>query len=85
MSSTEYRAFHSERPLFNLDIKSNNLTILWQRSFHDDDKIPRALGHDTIALSAFNLSSLPTSLARKTLVKEMWESGAHAMVCMRLE
>jgi len=31
-------------------------------------------------LSAFVLSSLPTPLARKQLVKEMWESGAGVMI-----
>ncbi|KAG7099840.1 hypothetical protein E1B28_001648 [Marasmius oreades] len=58
----------------------DNTNVSWQRSFRDDDKIPRSLGHDTLALSAFNLSSLPTHLARKAQVKEMWESGANTLV-----
>jgi len=37
-------------------------------------------GSDTLALSAFMLSALPTAQARKVLVKEMWESGAEIMV-----
>ena len=52
----------------------------WQRSFQDDDKIRRIEGKNVIALSAFMLSSLPTVLSRKALVKEMWESGAEMMV-----
>jgi ribosomal protein RSM22 (predicted rRNA methylase) len=35
---------------------------------------------ETIALSAFALSSLPSALARKQLVKEIWESGADTIV-----
>ncbi|KAJ3797863.1 mitochondrial small ribosomal subunit Rsm22-domain-containing protein [Lentinula aff. detonsa] len=62
------------------DLKSDNLTVTWQRAFHDDDRVPRVLGQDTIALSAFNLSYLSTNLARKSLVKEMWESGASTLI-----
>lgn len=40
----------------------------------------RTQGSDTLALSAFMLSALPTAQARKILVKEMWESGAEVMV-----
>ncbi|KAF9270814.1 Rsm22-domain-containing protein [Marasmius fiardii PR-910] len=57
-----------------------NTDVSWQRSFQEDDKISRSLGYDTLALSAFYLSSLPTHLARKALVKQMWESGAHTLV-----
>ena len=60
------------------------LSLVWQKSFQDDDKIRRSEGHDTIALSAFMLTSLPTAVARKALVKEMWESGAHVMVILLL-
>ena len=28
------------------------------------------------------LTSLSTTLERKALVKEMWESGAHVLVCL---
>ncbi|KAF5374983.1 hypothetical protein D9758_000528 [Tetrapyrgos nigripes] len=58
----------------------NELNIQWQRSYREDDRIPRDEGHDVLAISAFHLSSLPNGLARKQLVKEMWESGAHTMV-----
>ena len=33
-----------------------------------------------MALSAFYLSTLPTPLARKAIVKEMWQSGAEVIV-----
>jgi hypothetical protein len=62
------------------DIDLGSLSVSWQRSFRDDDKIRRSEGQDTVALSAFMLTSLPTTIARKALVKEMWESGAHVMV-----
>ncbi|KAJ4485621.1 mitochondrial small ribosomal subunit Rsm22-domain-containing protein, partial [Lentinula aciculospora] len=62
------------------DLKFSNLSVTWQRAFHDDDRVSRVLGQDTLALSAFNLSSLPTNLARKSLVKEMWESGASTLI-----
>lgn len=52
----------------------------WKKSFRDDDKIRRSEGGDVLALSAFLLSSLPTPLARKALVKEMWDSGAGIIV-----
>ena len=57
-----------------------SLSVSWQKSLKDEDRIRRSDGQDTMALSAFMLTSLPTPLARKALVKEMWESGAHVMV-----
>lgn len=45
----------------------------------------RTQGKDTIALSAFMLSALPTDQARKVLVKEMWESGAEMIVIRLLD
>lgn len=62
------------------DVDLGNLSVSWQKSFKEEDRIRRSDGQDTIALSAFMLTSLPTPLARKALVKEMWESGAHVMV-----
>lgn len=56
------------------------LSATWQRSFREDDKIKRSEGLDTLALSAFMLSTLQTPLARKKFVKELWESGAHTIV-----
>ncbi|OAX42679.1 Rsm22-domain-containing protein [Rhizopogon vinicolor AM-OR11-026] len=56
------------------------LSATWQKSFREDDIIKRTEAHDTLALSAFMLSNLQTPLAKKKLVKEMWESGAHTIV-----
>ena len=51
-----------------------------QKAFHEEDEVDRLQGISTIALSAFMLSSLSSPLARKKLVKEMWESGAEVLV-----
>lgn len=42
--------------------------------------MPYVEGNGVMALSAFMLSSLPTPLARKALVTEMWDSGADTIV-----
>ena len=65
---------------FSTDANVGNVGISWQRAFHEEDKSPRNEGGDVLALSAFMLSSLPTSVTRKQMVKEMWESGADTMV-----
>ncbi|KZT27577.1 Rsm22-domain-containing protein [Neolentinus lepideus HHB14362 ss-1] len=62
------------------DIELGKMNISWQKSFREGDIVERADGGDVVALSAFQLSSLPTPLARKELVKEMWESGANIIV-----
>jgi hypothetical protein len=63
-----------------LGVDLGRLSTSWQRSFREEDKIKRTEGADVLALSAFGLSGLPTPLARKQLVKEMWESGADVIV-----
>ncbi|KAG6874415.1 hypothetical protein C0995_015151 [Termitomyces sp. Mi166 len=68
----------AKRLLEGIDL--GNLSLSWQKFFKEEDQIPRSQGYDTIALSAFMLTSLPTAQHRKSLVKEMWESGAHLMV-----
>ncbi|KAK2461490.1 hypothetical protein APHAL10511_005953 [Amanita phalloides] len=60
-------------------IDCGNLRIRWQRSFRNEDLACPA-HKQTIALSAFLLSTLSSPLARRTVVKEMWESGAEVMV-----
>ncbi|CCM03775.1 uncharacterized protein FIBRA_05922 [Fibroporia radiculosa] len=83
---SEYLGIDKRDGLINIgknlvkDVNPSGLSLSWQKSFHDDDKISRSNGEDVIGLSAFMLSSLSTSLARKTLVKGMWESGAGVMV-----
>ncbi|KAG6846058.1 hypothetical protein H0H87_006422 [Tephrocybe sp. NHM501043] len=67
-----------KRLLEGIDLGS--LALSWQKTFKEDDRISGSDGHNTIAMSAFTLSTLPTSQHRKSLVKEMWESGAHVMV-----
>ncbi|EGO05247.1 hypothetical protein SERLA73DRAFT_174300 [Serpula lacrymans var. lacrymans S7.3] len=62
------------------DIDLGAVSATWQKSLQDQDKIRRSEGHDSLALSAFLLSSLSPPLARKKLVKEMWESGASTIV-----
>jgi len=34
---------------------------------------------ETLAISAFTLSQLPTPASRRQLVKEMWKSGAECL------
>lgn len=62
------------------DVRRNDMIVSWQKSFQEDDRIPRSLAHDVLALSAFSLSSIPTPSLRRALVKGMWESGAHTIV-----
>lgn len=52
----------------------------WLRGFSDTEQIYRSEGTDVLALSAFYLSSLSTSLARRDLVKQIWSSGASVIV-----
>ncbi|TFK77519.1 Rsm22-domain-containing protein [Pluteus cervinus] len=59
--------------------QTGELKVSWHRSFQGGD-ILDLNGRDTLALSAFLLTTLPTPLARKALIKEMWESGAHVIV-----
>jgi hypothetical protein len=66
------------------DVDIGPLSTSWKKIWHEEDKMNRTKGGDTIALSAFMLSALPTAQARKTLVKEMWESGAGVMVSVSL-
>ncbi|KAI6047994.1 mitochondrial small ribosomal subunit Rsm22-domain-containing protein [Pisolithus marmoratus] len=59
---------------------SGSLSVTWQKALHESDRIDRADGQNTVALSAFMLSSFPSQLSKKQMVKEMWESGAHTIV-----
>ncbi|KAF8167449.1 mitochondrial small ribosomal subunit Rsm22-domain-containing protein [Crassisporium funariophilum] len=56
------------------------LTVKWNKSMKQEDVIEREDGRGTIALSAFMLTSLSNPIAMKTLVKEMWDSGASTIV-----
>ena len=61
------------------DIGGTN--VRWAKGLTDMDRILPTERHETLALSAFHLSSLPTDIARKEVVKQMWESGADVIVC----
>lgn len=65
------------------DIDMGNLSVSWQKCFHEDNVVGREDGSDVLALSAFLISSLPNHVDRKLLVKEMWDSGAEVMVSTR--
>lgn len=56
------------------------MDIKWQKFYKETDEIPRSEGHDTIAVSAFNLTTQPDHINRKAMVKEMWASGANLIV-----
>ncbi|THH19690.1 hypothetical protein EW146_g1524 [Bondarzewia mesenterica] len=58
----------------------NQINVSWQRAIHNEDKVLRVDGGNTLALSAFLLSSLSTPLQRKAVVKELWESGAEVII-----
>ncbi|RPD65034.1 Rsm22-domain-containing protein [Lentinus tigrinus ALCF2SS1-6] len=62
------------------DVETGTLSVSWQKSFHEDDVLSREDGSNVMALSAFLLSSLPTHVDRKLLVKEIWDSGAEVIV-----
>ncbi|KAF9654157.1 Rsm22-domain-containing protein [Thelephora ganbajun] len=62
------------------NVRRNDMIVSWEKSFQEDDRIPRSQARDVLALSAFSLSSIPTPSSRRALVKQMWESGAHTIV-----
>ncbi|KAM5531353.1 hypothetical protein V8D89_014998 [Ganoderma adspersum] len=62
------------------DVDLGGVSVAWQKSFHEDDAVDSVDGSNIVALSAFLLSSLPTHVDRKVLIKEMWESGAEVIV-----
>lgn len=65
----------------NPETNLGDVSISWQKGFHEENKTPRTEGKDVVALSAFMLSSLPNAQLRKQQVKQMWESGADVIVC----
>ncbi|KAF5312896.1 hypothetical protein D9619_002736 [Psilocybe cf. subviscida] len=62
----------------NADV--GNLKTEWKKSFKETDILLKDDGPTTLALSAFMLSSLPNTVAQKTMVEEMWNSGAHTII-----
>ncbi|KAI0692972.1 mitochondrial small ribosomal subunit Rsm22-domain-containing protein [Cytidiella melzeri] len=62
------------------DVNLGELEVTWKQAFKESNKVPYTEGNGVLAISAFMLSSLQTPLARKTLVTQMWESGADTIV-----
>ncbi|KAI5124137.1 hypothetical protein M0805_000948 [Coniferiporia weirii] len=62
------------------DVDIGNVEVKWAKGFSETEQVQRSEGGDTLALSAFHLSSLPTHIARKEMVKQMWNSGANVIV-----
>lgn len=73
---------YSSHVFLHLGVDVGRTSLTWQRGYTDTDRVPRTDGGDVLALSAFVLSSIPTPLARRDLVKEMWNSGANVIVCL---
>jgi len=65
---------------FFLGASANGLNVRWKKAFKEEDKILQDDASKTIALSSFMLTTLPTSMAQKTMIQEMWDSGAHTIV-----
>ena len=76
----EFRAPRFVRSPVSSDIPHDNTQISWERIFHHDSYPQPHDGGHTVAISAFFLSTLQTSLKRKRLIKEMRESGAGTIV-----
>ena len=73
-----YRGRHAY--LTRIDVDMGSLDVAWQKSFRENNSVDPVEGSGVVALSAFLLSSLPTPIDRKVLIKEMWESGAEVIV-----
>ncbi|KIM47590.1 hypothetical protein M413DRAFT_416605 [Hebeloma cylindrosporum] len=61
---------------------TGGLNVRWKKAFKEEDKILQDDASKTIALSSFMMTTLPTSMAQKTMIQEMWDSGAHTMVIL---
>lgn len=66
--------------MWYVDVRRNDMIVSWKKAFQVDDRIPRSQARGVMALSAFSLSSIPLASSRRTVVKQMWESGAHTIV-----
>jgi hypothetical protein len=76
----ESRAFDFLRLQVSSDILHDEMDISWHRGFVPDSHPQPHDGSHTLAISAFFLSTLQTSLQKKRLIKEMWKSGAGTIV-----
>ncbi|KAI4528744.1 Rsm22-domain-containing protein [Schizophyllum commune Loenen D] len=64
--------------LKNMGLSENHVN--WQKAYHEEDILPRNERNNAMAMSAFALAAQPNPLARRRVVKQMWESGAELMV-----
>lgn len=63
------------------DTEFDKTTASFKKAYNsEDDSVSRSEGGETLALSAFALSSMRVPLDRKLQVKDMWDSGAELMV-----
>lgn len=53
--------------------------VKWSKGLSSSELAASREGQ-TLALSAFHLSSLPNDVSRKELVKQIWDSGADVIV-----
>ncbi|KAF9531847.1 mitochondrial small ribosomal subunit Rsm22-domain-containing protein [Crepidotus variabilis] len=61
-------------------ISNEATSVKWQKSYQANNKLPKEDAPKTISLSAFTLTTLPSPVAQKAMVEEMWASGAHTIV-----
>lgn len=65
----------------HLDTNQKTTAVSFRRGYHpDSDKIPRSQGSDAISISAFSLSTMQDSIARREAIKQMWDSGTEYIV-----
>ncbi|KAJ3571566.1 hypothetical protein NP233_g3678 [Leucocoprinus birnbaumii] len=62
------------------DTQPDSVSVSWQKGWRSEDDITPSYGRGLVGLSAFMLSTLPDSLARKNLIQEIWNSGANTIV-----
>ncbi|XP_006454221.1 hypothetical protein AGABI2DRAFT_182202 [Agaricus bisporus var. bisporus H97] len=61
-------------------IQPEHLSINWQKGWSSEENMNPLHAGNSVALSAFLLTTLPDNLSRKNLVQEIWESGANTIV-----
>lgn len=66
-----------------IELNTGDCVVMQKQFWRDLDDYDIAQlgdGSQTLAISAFVLSQLPTPVSRKQIVKEMWESPAQTIV-----
>lgn len=67
-----------KRLLRNMELPEDR--AVWHKAFHEEDALPRSKRNSAMALSAFALAAQPSPIARRRIVKQMWDSGAELLV-----